>query len=481
MRVQIDGTDRRGRFDAPCAKPDPFENLPESELLNPAGYRPEFLRSILRFDAVRGLFSPESTAEGNLEIVRQAAVHSVELALSLGITVSLFTAPVRRFAPELWRSHLEDGFLSSGLLGGMMITEPGCGTDLMACQTRCRRSGAGYELDGTKHWAGLTGLADYWLILARDEIEDRSRGFPSLNFFICRNDPEAFKVLKLYGTAGLRSIPYGVTDIHAGLDVLAPLLSGNRVRRFRQIHSILHRSRISISAITLGACQRIAADTLTHVQSRRVFGRVLAEYGQAQARLSEIEACRDISQVLFRVACREAVREDTVKNAEVDSLSANVVKIVCTDLAFAAATSASQLLGGNSYRTDTYIGRATADLRPFRIFEGSNDVLCEAVWAAVEKAVKTGGPSFQVLVKGVAARAGLPEPRTSILFEGCGDPNQPQGVRCLGGRILANALSLQWCLDQGCDAAACRPLISRMCRDLAAAESDGPRAGLGEY
>jgi alkylation response protein AidB-like acyl-CoA dehydrogenase len=477
----MNGTNAEGRFAAGSTNRDPFENLPESELLNPAGYRPEFLRSILRSGALKGLFSSDSTAEGSLETVRRAAYHSVELALSLGITVSLFTSPVRRFAPDWWRSHLEQGFLSGGLLGGMMITEPGCGTDLMACLTRCRRSGSGYELDGTKHWAGLTGLADYWLVLARDEIEDQRQGFPSLNFFICRNDPAAFKVLKLYGTAGLRSIPYGVTEIHAGREVLAPLLGGNRVRRFRRIHGILHRSRISISAITLGACQRIAADTLAHVQSRRVFGRALAEYGQAQARLSEIEASRDLSQVLYEVACREATREDTVENAEVDSLSANVVKVVCTDLAFAAATSASQLLGGNSYRTDTYIGRATADLRPFRIFEGSNDVLCEAVWAAIEKAALKGGPSFQVLGKAVSDRAGIPWPRASILFEGSGEGGLPQGLRCLGGRILANAISLQWSLDRGLNAAACRPLVSRMRRDFAAAEANGPGAGLCEY
>jgi alkylation response protein AidB-like acyl-CoA dehydrogenase len=460
---------------------DPFENLPESELLNPAGYKPEFLRSLLRSGALRELFSPTSTAEGSLETVRQAAYHSVELALSLGITVSLFTAPVRRFAPALWRSQLEEGFLSGGQLGGMMITEPGCGTDMMACRTWCRRTGTGYELTGTKHWAGLTGLADYWLILAKDETADRSQRFPSLNFFICRNDPKAFEVVKFYGTAGLRSIPYGVTEIRAREEVLGPLLVGNSVRRFREIHSILQRSRISISAITLGACQRIAADALAHVQSRHVFGRALGGYGQAQARIAEIEAGRDISRALFGVACREAARADASDDAEVDGLSANVVKVVCTDLAFAAATSASQLLGGNSYRTDTYIGRATADLRPFRIFEGSNDVLCEAVWAAIEKAAKTGGPPFQALVKEVYDRAGLPLPASSALFAAGGDPALPQGLRCLGGRILANAISLRWCLEQKLTAAACRPLTSRISRDFAAAETAGPGAGLCEY
>lgn len=449
--------------------------------MNPAGYAPEFLREIMRMDSVRTLFAEHSTAEGNLETVRQAAHSSVELALSLGITVSLFSTPVRRFAPELWKRELEDGFLNHSMLGGMMITEPGCGTDIMACTTRCMPAGSGYELTGRKHWAGLTGLADYWLVLAKDEPEGKGRRFPSLNFFICRRTPEAFKLVKKYGSAGLRSIPYGITDIHARDEVMAPLLVGDRIKRFRQIHGILQRSRISIAAITFGACQRIADDALEHVRARVVFGKELASYGQVQARLAEIEAARDISEVLFRLACREAAAADASEDTEVNLLNANVVKVVGSDLAFAAATSASQLLGGNSYRTDTYIGRATADLRPFRIFEGSNDVLCDAIWGAVEKAAKTGGADCKAILKAVYQRVGRELPAAAGLLQPADGQAIPQGMRCLGGRILANAFSLQWCLERGLTARSCQPLLSRMNRDLSALETHGELAGLIEY
>jgi alkylation response protein AidB-like acyl-CoA dehydrogenase len=458
-----------------------FGNLPDSELLNPRGYAPVFLRSVLKTDDVRVLFSPASTAEGNLEIVRQAAYHSVELALSLGITVSLFSGPVRRFAADLWRQQLEDGFLHHGMLGGMMITEPGCGTDIMACQTRCLKSQAGYELTGQKHWSGLTGLADYWLVLAKDEPEGKDRRFPSLNFFICRSNPESFKVIKTYGSAGLRSIPYGITQINAREGVLAPLLVGDRIKRFRQIHGILQRSRISITAITCGASQRIAADALAHVEDRHVFGRALAEYGQVQARIREIVASRDISEALFRLACRKATLADTTPDAEIDVMIANAVKVVCTDLAFASATSASQLLGGDSYRTDTYIGRATADLRPFRIFEGSNDVLCEAVWAAVEKAATKGAPAFRAIMDTTYQLTGQKLPKSADLLTPGDDQHLPQGLRCLGGRILANAFCLQWSLEQSLPLASCHPLLTRMNRDFSAIDANGLQAGLVEY
>ena len=458
-----------------------FRALPEDQLLSPAGYAPEFLRGVLRAGAAPALFGPGSTARGNLEIVRAAGTQSVELALSLGITVSLFTDPVRRFAPALWRDELAEGFLSGGRLGGMTSTEPGCGTDLMACQTEYRVDADGPGLRGTKHWAGLTALADYWLVLARDGQAGKGYRFPSLNFYICRATPESFALLKRYGSAGLRSIPYGMTRIEARREVLAPLLSGSKTDRFRQIHSILHRSRISISAIACGACARIADDIQRHVRTRVVFGKALETYGQVQARMAEIEAAREISRVLHEVGCREAEAADGPGSEGVPAQTANIAKVVATDLAFAAATSASQLLGGESYRTDTFIGRATADLRPFRIFEGSNDVLCDAIWQAAEKAAKTGGESFADAVRGACAVADRPAPSGAAFAAGASDGALPQGLRCLGGRILANAAVLRWCVERGLPRLAIQPLLARIVRDLGSAETWPAGAGLVEY
>jgi acyl-CoA dehydrogenase len=457
-----------------------FSALPEKDLLNPAGYSPEFLRAILRGGGLRPLFSADGTAEGRLDIVRQCAFFSVEMALSLGITVSLFAAPVERYAPDLWRNELQEGFLSGGQLGGMMITEPGCGTDLAACVTHCRAGDGGWEISGTKHWAGLTGLADYWLVLAKDGEAGKGFRFPSLNFYICRADPESFRLVKCYETAGLRSIPYGMTEIRAREGVLGPLLRGSKTDRFRRIHGILQRSRISIAAITSGACERLALEAGAHVRNRRVFGKTLAEYGQVQVRLAEIEAAREVSTVLYRIASRAAARADAT-DTDVDGLSANVVKIVCTDLAFAAATSASQLLGGESYRTDTYIGRATADLRPFRIFEGSNDVLCDAVWQAQEKNSKTGRETFADIIVAAFRQAGMDDPDLTPFGAVGVDGALPQGLRCLGGRMLANAIGLRWCLQEGLFLAACRPLAVRMARDANASIAGGTDAGLVEY
>lgn len=458
-----------------------LETIPDDTLLNPAGYAPEQLREWLRSRRWQALFDATATSRGNLEIIRAAATRSVELALSLGITVTLFTDPVRRYRPDVWQDVFVDGFISKGWLGGMMITEPGCGTDMMACATEYQEGPKGPRLTGHKHWAGLSGLADYWLVLARDPQSGKGFRFPSLNFYICRSTPESFRLLKRYTPAGLRSIPYGLSRIDAGPEqILAPLLTGSRMDRFRQIHAILHRSRISISAITCGVCARIADDIQRHVRERIVFGKPLESYGQVQARVAEIEAARDVSRVLYEVALRETSAADAPGSEGVPAQTANIVKVVASDLAFAAANSASQLLGGESYRTDTYIGRAAADLRPFRIFEGSNDVLCDAIAQAAEKAAKTGGETFADAVGRAFAAAELPPPPLGVLAGDESISALPQGARCLAGRILANVTVARWCLDNGVSGERIQPLLARAARDLATA-SFTPAAGLTDY
>ena len=450
--------------------------MPEALLMGPEGYPMESLRALLRAGVVRHLFQ-DGGPEQRLETVRQCAFLSVELALSLGITVSLFTDPVRRFAPGVWSGEMEAGFVSGGMLGGMMITEPGCGTDLTACETR-------YDLEagitGVKHWAGLTGSADYWLVLARDDPPGRHYRLPSLNFYICRADPYAFTLLKRYASAGLRSIPYGRTRLRIREGLIGPLFSGSRAERLRLIHGVLQRSRISIAAIAAGACERLAGEAAAHTRSRVVFGKPLISYEQARARLREVEAARDINRVLFGVACRETARSDA-SGTEVPAVPANAVKVVSTDLAFAAATSASQLLGGESYRTDLYIGRATSDLRPFRIFEGSNDVLCDALWQAVKKAATAGEPSFAERIRDACETVNVPVPPLDAFHAPETDGAVPQGLRCLGGRMIAQAVCLKACAEANLSPESCAPLAARILRDAHAAATWGASAGLVEY
>ena len=121
----------------------------------------------------------------------------------------------------------------------------------------------------------------------------------------------------------------------------------------------------------------------------------------------------------------------------IEMLAANIVKVTTTDLLQMSAQSAVQLYGGQGFRKDHYVGKAFVDSRPFQIFEGSNDVLYEAIATQlIGEASKLG---LHTLRETLAHHPGLPPPSL---------PNDPvcdlpmqtedsQVDRVLFGKIIA--------------------------------------------
>ena len=53
-------------------------------------------------------------------------------------------------------------------------------------QTSFKEEANSFHLTGKKHWAGLTGQADYWLLTARKQTEQGGLQ-RDIDFFVCDN------------------------------------------------------------------------------------------------------------------------------------------------------------------------------------------------------------------------------------------------------------------------------------------------------
>ncbi len=348
----------------------------------PEGFRRDFVDQLHDLGAFRVFIPPEHGGvyrrySESMALVSTAAYHSLELSLMLGITSSLFLMPVARYAPAETRGRVLADFLDRRLLAGMMMTEPEYGTNIMGIQTNFRPEGAGYHLQGAKHWAGLSGVGEYWLVSARKARDTGALG-RDVDFFIVRSDQPGFQFDHFYPAAGLTSITYGLTRF----DVQVPAenkLCGPHTN-IRVMYDILNRSRISIASIAAGATRRLVDEAAQWCAGRVVFGKPLTAYEQVQHRLAAMQAAGTVCQA----ACTYAgALLDAHQGPElfIEMLAANIVKVTATDLLQMAAHAGVQLRGGQGFRRDHYTGKAFTDSRPFQIFEGSNDVLYEAIAA----------------------------------------------------------------------------------------------------
>jgi hypothetical protein len=251
-------------------------------------------------------------------------------------------------------------------------------------QTSFTESETHFNLTGKKHWAGLTGWAEFWLLTARAKTEkgDLQR---DIDFFICdvTQPGQSIKVEEFYDNLGLYQIPYGRNHIEVSIpktQKLSPHTTG-----VKMMLDLLHRSRMQFPGMGMGFIQRMLDEGINHCKQRLVGGKSLFSYDQVQERLSKLQAS-------FTVC--SAMCANSAKNAGLDKdltgigIEANAVKSVVTDLMQQAAQSVTQLVGAKAYRLSHIAGRGITDSRPFQIFEGSNDILYAQISEGIVKQMK---------------------------------------------------------------------------------------------
>ena len=322
--------------------------------------------------------------EENLELLSTAAYESLSLALTLGINSALFLQPVAKYAREEAKGPVFSRFLKDRNMGGLMITEPGHGSDALNMQSFYTGSNDKYHIRGTKHWAGLTGLADFWLLTAREKTgsNDLKR---DIDFFICdvKSPGQQIIVEEYFENLGLYPIPYGRNRLDVEIPALQRLIP--ETTGIKMMLDLLHRSRLQFPGMGTGFIRRMLDESISHTRQRQMGRKKLIDYDQVQHRLSGLQAAYTISSAMCASAGRKAGIENDLS---ADGFEANSLKTVVTDLMQEAAQSATQLIGAQAYKLNHIAGRAILDSRPFQIFEGSNDILYAQMSESLVKMMK---------------------------------------------------------------------------------------------
>lgn len=322
--------------------------------------------------------------EENIALLAAASYESLALSLTFGINSALFLQPVGKYGQYEAKSAVFDRFLNEQNMGGLMITEPSHGSDALNMRTSYTEKNGNYYLKGTKHWAGLTGWAEFWLLTARERGEsgDLKR---DIDFFICDvNSPgQQIVVEEFYENLGLYQIPYGRNRINVEIPAIQKLVP--ETTGVKMMLDLLHRSRMQFPGMAMGFVQRLLDESIAHINQRHIGGKTLYTYDQVQQRLSKIQA----SYTICSAMCVNSAEKAGVENdLSPHGLEANSVKSVVTDLMQEAAQSATQLVGAQAYKLNHIAGRSITDSRPFQIFEGSNDILYTQISDSLMKMMK---------------------------------------------------------------------------------------------
>ncbi len=360
-----------------------------NELSLERGLPKEILNKVMECQPLT-VFIPEKyggrggkTAEA-LAMLETSSYESLSLSLMMGINGALFLQPVANYGQEGIKQEVFTNFIADKKMGGLMITEPDFGSDALRMETSYRKNSVTglYRVEGTKHWAGLTGNADYWLITARKRNENDSLG-RDISFFIHDTSRGGIEVEEYFKNLGLYMIPYGRNKID--IEVPGEYKLESDSTGIKMMLDVLHRSRLQFPGMGMGFLRRMLDEAMEHCRQRFVGGKSLINYDQVRERISRLQSHFTVCSAMCSFTGENIPLTKDVSGMD---LAANSIKTVTTDMMQNAAQSLLQLMGAKGYRLNHVAGRSVVDSRPFQIFEGSNDILYQQISESVLKKMR---------------------------------------------------------------------------------------------
>ena len=365
------------------------ERNEENELADSRGLPPYMMRQVLDCKPLSAFIPSEyggrgaHTAEA-LQMLETTSYQSLPLSLMMGINGALFLQPLANYGQPEAQASVFRRFIEDNNMGGLMITEPDFGSDALRMQTgfSYNEKDGNYDIEGMKHWAGLTGWADFWLITARGVDKDGNLS-RDIGFFVHDTSRGGIEVQEYYKNLGLLMLPYGKNKLDISVPEEYRLKPGST--GVKMMLDILHRSRLQFPGMSTGFLNRMLDEAIDHCKDRFVGGMSLFKYDQVKERLANLQSYFTASSAMsYFTSSNVPLTKDTSKM----DVAANSIKSVVTDYMHEASQSLMQLVGAKGYRSNHIAGRSLVDSRPFQIFEGSNDILYQQISESILKGMK---------------------------------------------------------------------------------------------
>ena len=243
------------------------------------------------------------------------------------------------------------------------LSEPEAGSDPSAMRTTAVRDGDEWVINGTKNWITNASVADYYVIFAVTDRENRR-----FSAFVVEKDREGFSVPKLEHKLGIKGSPTG-QPVLEDVRVPADHLIGEEGRGMAVALSTLERTRLGAAAQAVGIAQGATDYASAYAKERISFGKPIFEHQAIAFKLAEMETKTAAAREILYKACAMADRDDP-QLAKYSSMA----KLFCSDTAMDVTVEAVQVLGGYGYVTEYPVERMMRDAKITQIYEGTNEI-----------------------------------------------------------------------------------------------------------
>ncbi len=253
--------------------------------------------------------------------------------------------------------------ISGEHIGCMGMSEPEYGSDAVGMQTKAKKDGDSYVINGTKMWITNAQFADVAFIYTRTGEERKN-----LSTFIIEKGTAGFSVGKPIHKMGMRASPTGEL-VFVNAKVNKSQLVGLEGAAVHHMMKNLDIERITISGISLGIAQACVDQCIKYSMERKQFGKHIGNYQLIQKMIAEMATETEMMRSFLYTTSRQY--DSGVQGPSV----AAMVKLALPKMATKIALDAIQLHGGYGYSREFPLERMMRDNKLNEIGAGTNEVM----------------------------------------------------------------------------------------------------------
>ncbi|MEJ6787911.1 isobutyryl-CoA dehydrogenase [Brevundimonas sp. BR2-1] len=278
---------------------------------------------------------------------------------------NMATWMIDKFGSDDLRGRYVPSLVTMEKIASYCLTEPGSGSDAAAMRTTATRDGDEWVLNGSKAFISGAGTSDVYVVMARTG----EAGPKGISAFVVDLGTPGLSFGAQEKKMGWNSQPTAIVSFDDCRIPVANLL-GKEGDGFRYAMMGLDGGRLNIAACSLGGARLALETTLEYVNTRKQFGKPIADFQNTQFKLADMATQLDACRLMV---LRGAWAMDT--NHPEKTKWCAMAKRMATDVCFQIGDEALQLHGGYGYLKDYPLERIVRDLRVHRILEGTNEIM----------------------------------------------------------------------------------------------------------
>lgn len=289
------------------------------------------------------------------------------LAWIWGITSFAGSKSIGLYGTDAQKTEFLPRIATGDLKAAIAFTEPGGGTDLLgAMATTAKRGDGGWIINGEKIWSSSAHVADYLLLIARSDpaVEKKHQG---LTLFWLPTTSPGLKIMPL-AKLGMRSM--GSCTIHLD-DVFVPdsLVLGEPDKAWYTLLPTLNNERVMVGGFCLGVIDGVLEDAVDYAKQRKAFGKPIGQFQAIQHFIADIATMQTTTELMLHYCAAKLASGAAAGN------EANMLKLMASENANAAADLGIQIMGGMGYSAETDMQRYWRDSRLWRIGPITNEMV----------------------------------------------------------------------------------------------------------